>query len=113
MGACATALRAAGAATGLKGAIIRVGAQAAARYYSWIRPPPIASLDLALGCCLNSLVAFGHLEPKGAMWPLAVVMVDVDAENALEVAAVEDQQPVQTLGTHGPDETLCDRIRLR
>jgi len=25
------------------------------------------------------------------MWPLAVVMVDVDAEHVLEVAAVEDQ----------------------
>jgi hypothetical protein len=38
-----------------------------------------------------SLVVFGRLEPKGAMWPLAVVMVGVDAEDAFEVAAVEDQ----------------------
>jgi len=42
-----------------------------------------------------------------------VVMVDVDAERPLEVAAVEDQQPVKTLGAHGPDEALGDRVRLR
>jgi hypothetical protein len=47
------------------------------------------------------------------MWPLAVVMVDVDAKHAFEVTAVEDQQRVQTLGTHGPDEALRDRVCLR
>lgn len=47
------------------------------------------------------------------MWPLAVVMVDVDAKHAFEVTAVEDQQRVETLGTHGPDEALRDRVRLR
>jgi hypothetical protein len=31
------------------------------------------------------------------MWTLAVVVVDVDAENMLEMAAVEDQQPVEAL----------------
>ncbi len=40
------------------------------------------------------------------MRPLAVVVVDVDAEHAFEVTAVEDQQPVETLGTYGPDEAL-------
>jgi len=34
-------------------------------------------------------------------------MVDGDAERPLEVAAVEDQQPVKTLGAHGPDEALA------
>ncbi len=40
------------------------------------------------------------------MRPFAVVVVDVDAEHAFEVSAVEDQQPVETLGTHGSDEAL-------
>ena len=47
------------------------------------------------------------------MWPLRVVVVDVDSQDVLEVTAVEDQQPVQTLGAHGSDEALRDRVRLR
>jgi hypothetical protein len=35
---------------------------------------------------------------------LTVVVVDVDVKHALEVAAVEDQQPVETLGAHRADE---------
>src|SRR6266540_4068714 len=37
----------------------------------------------------------------------------VDAEHAFEVTPVEDQQPVETLGTHSPDEALGDRVRFR
>jgi hypothetical protein len=40
------------------------------------------------------------------MRPLGVVVVDVDAEDTFEVATVEDQQPVETLRTHGSDEAL-------
>ncbi len=47
------------------------------------------------------------------MRPLAVVMVDVDPEHAFEVSAIEDQQPVETLSAHSPDEALRDRVRLR
>jgi hypothetical protein len=40
-------------------------------------------------------------------------MVDVDAQDPFEVAAVEDQQPVETLGADGADEAFCNRVRLR
>jgi len=40
-------------------------------------------------------------------------VVDVDAEDVLEVAAVEDQEPVETLGADGANEPLRDRVRLR
>jgi hypothetical protein len=40
-------------------------------------------------------------------------VVDVDVEHAFEVTAVEDQQPVETLGTYGPDEALGDRVGFR
>jgi hypothetical protein len=46
------------------------------------------------------------------MSPLAVVVVDVDAEDMLEVAAVEDQQPVEALTADGADEAFGDRVRL-
>lgn len=47
------------------------------------------------------------------MWPVAVVMVDEDLEDPLEILAVEDQQPVETLGSDGADEAFGDCVRLR
>src|SRR5438552_10240606 len=44
---------------------------------------------------------------------MAVVVVDKHAEHALEVASVNDQEPVETLGASGADEALGDRVRLR
>jgi hypothetical protein len=46
------------------------------------------------------------------MWPLAVVVHGVDAQHGLEVAATEDEQPVETLGADGADEALCIGVRL-
>ncbi len=51
----------------------------------------VATADLALRRSLPSLIEFGRPEVEGAMRPFAVVVVDVDAEHAFEVAAVEDQ----------------------
>jgi hypothetical protein len=47
------------------------------------------------------------------MWPVAVVMVDEGPEHPLEIAAVEDQQPVETLGSDGADEPFGDRVGPR
>src|SRR6266508_3254157 len=47
------------------------------------------------------------------MRPLAVVVIDVDAQHVFEVTPVEDQKPVQAFGTRGSDEALGDRVRLR
>jgi hypothetical protein len=49
--------------------------------------------------------------PPARAVPTAIV-IDVDAEHSFEVAAVEDEQPVQTLGAHRPHEALRDRVRL-
>jgi hypothetical protein len=72
---------------------------------------PVMAADYAFG--FSSLVRLGRLELKRAMWPLAVVVVEVDAQYALEMAAIQDKQPVKTLGAHGPDEAFRDRVRLR
>ncbi len=40
-------------------------------------------------------------------------MVDEAREDALEMATVEDQEPVETLASDGADEALGDRVRLR
>src|SRR6266498_3152587 len=41
-----------------------------------------------------------------------VVVLDVGAEDSLEMAAVEDQEPVEALSTDGADEALGDGIRF-
>ena len=40
-------------------------------------------------------------------------MIDEDAENMLQVAAVQDQKPVEALAADGADEALGERVRLR
>ena len=47
------------------------------------------------------------------MWSMAVVMVDEDANDLLEMLAVEDQEPIQTLRAHRPHESFRDTVRLR
>ena len=39
-------------------------------------------------------------------------MLDEDAEHPFEMAAVEDQEPVETLRSDGADEALGNRVRL-
>jgi hypothetical protein len=46
------------------------------------------------------------------MRTMAVVMIDVDAENALELAAAGDQDLVQALAPHRADKALGVGVRL-
>jgi hypothetical protein len=39
-----------------------------------------------------------------------VVVIDEDVEHVLEVAAVEDQEPVEAFSAGGADEALCFRF---
>jgi hypothetical protein len=53
------------------------------------------------------------LERERAVRPVSVVMGGVGAEHLLEVAAVDDQDPVEALAAEGADPTLGVRIRIR
>src|SRR5262245_38731310 len=44
---------------------------------------------------------------------MAVVMIDEYRERALKVTGVEDQQPIEALGTNSAHESFRDPIRLR
>jgi hypothetical protein len=44
---------------------------------------------------------------------MAVVVVEEDAQDVLEMTPVHDQEPVEAFGAGGADEALCDRVRLR
>jgi hypothetical protein len=71
----------------------------------------IAAVDIAAGHWLD-LCGFGLSECEPAVWALAVVVLDVDAQDVFEVAAAEDQQPVETLAADGADERFRVRVRL-
>ena len=79
----------------------------------------VVSADLVDGwcrrwfCTLRRLRSLRWLEAERAVRPLRVVVLDEDAKHALEVAAVDDQQPVQAFGADGPDEPLRDGVCLR
>ena len=53
-----------------------------------------------------------RLLPKRPVRTVSVVMLDVDAEDLLEVAAADDQQPVQALRTDGAHPALRVGVRL-
>ncbi len=44
---------------------------------------------------------------------MSVVMINEHREGALKVTRVDDQQPVEALGTNGPHESFRDAVRLR
>jgi hypothetical protein len=47
------------------------------------------------------------------MWPVGVVVVDVDAQNTLELFAACDQKPVEAVAADRADEAFSDRVCLR
>ena len=73
----------------------------------------VAALDLVTGRSCGCGCRFGRKERESAVGALAVVMRYVEAKHSFEVAAAEDQQPVETLGADGADEALGIGIRLR
>jgi hypothetical protein len=45
------------------------------------------------------------------MWPLGIVVVDVDSEHALEMPLIQNEEPVQALGPHRPNPPFRVSIR--
>jgi hypothetical protein len=74
-----------------------------------IQPKNLA-LDSFVGCSW-----LGERRPltERAVRPVRVVVLDVDEQYAFEVAAPEDQQPVETFTADAPDPPLSMRPRLR
>src|SRR6266542_5336016 len=64
------------------------------------------SMDLALLILANDGQPgrrIWRLQSKRPMWPVPVVVLDVDPKDLLEVAASDDEQPVQALAADGAD----------
>jgi hypothetical protein len=72
----------------------------------------IAAADVAARR-LRDLFRFGRLKRESAVGAFAVVVLDVDGQDVFEVAAPDEQQPVETLVADGTDESLRVGVRLR
>jgi hypothetical protein len=59
------------------------------------------------------LLPIGRPEVERAVRPVAVVVLDEDAQRPLELPPVDDEEPIETFGPDGADEALGDRIRPR
>jgi hypothetical protein len=46
------------------------------------------------------------------MWPMGVVVIDVDAQDALELPAAADQEPVEAVAADGADPAFGERVCL-
>jgi hypothetical protein len=61
----------------------------------------ISTLDVIWSRCGcepdHWLLRIGRRQVEGSVWPMAVVMVDEDAERSFEMLEVEDEEPVETL----------------
>ena len=51
-------------------------------------------------------------EPEGAMWPMGVVVVDVGAQDTLELPAAGDQEPVEAVAADGADPAFRECVCL-
>jgi hypothetical protein len=47
------------------------------------------------------------------MWPVGVVVVDVDAQDTLKLPAAADQEPVEAIAAGGADPAFGERVCLR
>jgi hypothetical protein len=54
-----------------------------------------------------------RLQLERSVRPMSVVVLDIDTQDLLKVSAADNQQPVQTLGTHRPDPPLRVGVRVR
>ena len=59
------------------------------------------------------MLGCGWPQAKRAMWPMGVVVVDVNVQDALKLSATDDQQPVEAVAPDGADPALGKRVRLR
>ena len=88
----------------------------AATSYSWMWPPSRSCLrtppteDRAWKPIRPGV---RRLELKAAVGPSPVVVGGVDPKDSLEVAAAQDQHPVQAFGPDRADPPLGERVRAR
>jgi hypothetical protein len=70
-------------------------------------------MDESAEAIAGAVSGSGGARSSERVWPMAVVMVNEDTENALKVAAGDDREPIEALSASSADEALGDRVGLR
>ena len=62
---------------------------------------------------IGSAAAIRRSQVERSVWTLLIEVADVDAEDVLELAATQDQEPVEALPAHAADPAFGVGIRVR
>ena len=89
---------------GLRG--FKTPVHAAARWYSWMSPPSRSRRSILSEGAPGWCGPFGCEQREPALGPLVVGVRRVAAEHVLELAAAEDEEPVEALGADGAADAL-------
>src|SRR6266508_3258671 len=68
------------------------------------------------GCCrhaIGSVPVIWRSQVERSVWTLLVEVADVDDEDALELAAPEDEEPIEAFPAHAADEAFGVGVRVR
>jgi hypothetical protein len=71
----------------------------------------IATANAGRRCRRRRVVAVRREQLESAVWPVLVVVAAVDAEHVLEMAAAEDEDPVQAVGANGAHPAFGEGAR--
>jgi len=78
-----------------------------------VAPPDLQRMNYRCGRRIGSAAAIRRSQVERSVWTLLIEVADVDAEDVLELAATEDQEPVEALPAHAADPAFRVGVRVR
>jgi len=78
-----------------------------------VAPPDLQGMKERCRRRIGSASAVRRSQIERSVWTLLVEVADVDAEDVLELAATEDQEPVDALPAHAADPAFGVGVRVR
>jgi len=73
----------------------------------------IAAVEASRRCLRRWFGAVRREQLESAVWPVLVVVAPVDAEHVLEMAAAEDEDPIETVGANRAHPPLGEGVCVR
>ena len=78
-----------------------------------VAPPDVSRVEDRCRRRIGSAAAIRRSQVERSVWTLLVEVADVGAEDVLELAAAEDQEPVEALPAHAANPAFGVGIRVR
>src|SRR6266571_3445519 len=78
-----------------------------------VAPPDLQRMNYRCRRRIGSAAAIRRSQVERSVWTLLIEVADVDAEDVLELAATEDQEPVEALPAHAADPAFGVGVRVR